>query len=292
MVRHLLALLLFLSACFLSACGPPLPNPYEVKDLRAVAVIFERPEISAGETTPVDVYFADPDSDDRQVSAFAYRCADADDAQCLVAKEAPAEQSETITAERVLPDLYRARFTYTAAADVFATAGPLAQFYGIDLPFVVRGDDGVRVTDVLKRIVISSPRSTQPKNTNPRMEGFSLSVGDVAIGDARDTDVLSRGTEYTLSPLYDATSLETYSVVDYNQKVQTFDEEASFSWSCSPACKMDQRVTYGADVVKVTPPEEGVPSNRFTLHVVMRDGRGGEALFVKTFTLTLGVRTF
>jgi hypothetical protein len=101
-----------------------------------------------------------------------------------------------------------------------------------------------------------------------------------------DDDVVLRGRDYALTPLYDPTSAETYYEYDTRQKKQVqLTEALSFIWSCSPACTLSQSVSYVGDVPVVTTPSDGDASRRFTVQLVLRDSRGGEAVYVKTFTL-------
>jgi hypothetical protein len=280
----------------LAACGPGFPEPYIVTDLRVIAMVAREPEVDAGATTTVDVYFFDPDSDGRDTTAFGYVCNDQSSIDCLILNQSPAFQTDAQTAAVVQTDLHVASFPFTVAADFFSGRDALATLYGAQTQLDARGDNGLRHIDAFKRITVASPPlpmspfPAQPKNTNPTLSGFTLVQDEVPIGDATQVAELNRGQHYTLSPTYDRASLQHYVVLDYQQNPLEFDEEASFTWSCSPACVLSQQVTYVDDTVDIVPPFDGAESQRFSVHLVMRDSRGGEAVFVRTFRLVAAVK--
>ncbi len=283
--------LVFAQLC--AACGS-LPEAYLVEDLRIVAMIAEPPEAYPGETVTLTTYFFDPDSSERPVSGLSYRCTDPEDVGCMVRGETPLEQAEA-PVERTAgePDLFVMQSAFVVPADVFSAGNPLTALYGAELNALVRGTNGTRTIDGVKRIKVPSGRPPQPRNQNPVIYGFDIAQDGVELGPARDIVALNRDQRYSFTPRYDASRLVPYFIIPYDDLMNPTHlmEEASFSWTCSPTCSMSQRVSFAEDIVEVTTPFQGAPTNRFTIHVVMRDGRGGEALFVKTFELLPAVHS-
>ena len=280
------ALCRFLGIALLAACaGPALPEPYVVRDLRVIALVVDPPEAAPGTTVRVTAWFYDPDGGGRPVVATLYRCAKGGSADCLISPDAdnPTEILFSGTAQNVATDLHRFDVDIAIEADALSGVGFLEQIYGLQRTFVVRGDNGERTIDGLKRLVITPPFG--PKNKNPAFTGFMIEQEGRDLGDDRAVTRLARNDPYVLRPLFDPATLQTYAVVDFNGELLTFVEEASFTWSCSPDCTIDQRTTFDQDIVTIRPPLLGAENDRFAIHVVMRDGRGGEAVLVRDFEL-------
>jgi hypothetical protein len=278
-----------------AACGgPPLPEAYVVRDLRVIAFLADPPEVSPGDPVTLTAWFYDPDGGGQPVHAKILRCVDDGDANCVTLGQAPLEVYVEGDAENVSLDLFRLTVTINAPPDALTNAGVLERQYGLQITYVTHAQtsDPTHVcknfdkscTDGLKRLVVSDPKQ-QPKNTNPTFTGFAIEEDGRDIGDDVSVTALSRGTRYVMRPLYDPAVLQDYTVIDFNGTPLSFTEEASFNWSCSPDCNIDQRVTYSEDVVTITPPDTDVENRRFAIQVLMRDGRGGEAILVRHFDL-------
>ncbi len=271
-------LCLFFVACNLQA----LPEPYVVSDLRVIAVVAEPPDVAPGETARLSVYFYDPDGGGRPVNVTFYQCDEPGEVGCLVEGSPSVILGEGV-ATQIGTDLHRYDADVLVEASALGGVDVLGQFYGIERTFVFRGDNGVRVIDGLKRLKITA--AMQPKNRNPSFNGFMIELLGRDLGDDRSVTRLARDQVYVMRPLFDPAVLEAYTVLDFSQQPLNLVEEASFAWSCSPSCDIDQRVTFGQDIVSIIPPLLEAENNRFAIHVLMRDGRGGQALLVREFEL-------
>ncbi len=284
------ALLLLLAAC----SGPPLPEPFVVSDLRVISMVADPPEVRPGETTHVTAYLFDPDSDARAVHAKFYQCderaASEGTTDCMLSG-APFTVLAEVDATRAATDLWVAEYDFTPAPDTLSDKGAVQQRYGFQEIVIVRGDNGLRFIDGFKRVTVK-PAQTQLFNKNPILQGFIMQLSGSSLGDDLSNDAVLRRTAYTLVPQFDPGSVETYTIIDFTGQPQTLTEEMSFSWSCSPDCVVSQRISYSNDIVTVTTPKDGAESGRFTVQLVMRDGRGGEAVHVRTFALVPQARVY
>lgn len=275
----------------LGACGDPLPEPYLVQDLRVIAVVLEPPQAEPGQTVQVTAYLADPGNDGRAVQARLATCpwrgGEGGTSDCV------ADGRELIVAEAVAQavgaELFVASFPYTVPGDILEGRSVIAQTYGFFEYLLVHGDNGLRVIDAHKRLVVTAPPTSnepaRPRNHNPALLGFTVTDSGTVVADDQSLTPLEAERTYDLSPVYDPASLEQYQLVDYQQQPLTFDEEASFVWSCTPRCGLDRRVSFGLDTVSLSVPKE---LDSLTVHVVMRDGRGGGSVDFARFVVLPG----
>lgn len=272
-------------ALLLCACGSSLPNPWEVKDLRVIGITLDRPEVVPGELVNVSVFADDPDGLGRAVNVEFGFCDNREPGggsfDCVGGPAYRVLGSGTAVATGV-PDVWRYDFQYTVPANVLEGASSVALQYGFNEHIVVRANNGVRVQNATKRVVVRVPLDGQ-RNVNPVMIDFDVLRDGTLIDPVREG--LVRGFEYLLRPVYDVASLQKYSVIDFDQKQIDLEEEASFVWSCSTACALDRRTTFDGDSLLLTAPREASLRDEMNLHVVMRDGRGGEVVIFKRFKL-------
>lgn len=239
-------------------------------------MIAEPPEAAPGDSVTMTVYYADPgNSGTRIVDSRFGTCHNEDpNEDCVPNLETILSDHAAVTTriDDILTDTYR----YVVPNNIFDGASLIEQFYGVYADVFVHANNSIRTIDALKRVVVT-PAKVQPKNKNPRLLGFDILYQDIKIGDETFLPALNRATAYTLKPRYDASSLEAYQIIDYNQQVHILKEEPSFIWSCSEHCTLDRNTSYNNETITLTPPLTENTDNALTVHVVMRDGRGGEA---------------
>lgn len=275
----------FIALAFLAACGSSLPNAWEIKDLRVIAVTLDKPEVAPGETVRVVVYTDDPDGAGRAVTIEYGFCKNRDassgEFDCVGGPDYVVLGSGTSVPTSVAEiSLYE--FDYTVPADILNGKSQIALQYGYNEHIVVRANNGAGVQNATKRVVVKVP-SASPVNVNPAFFDFEIVRDGVVIDAAREG--LVRGFDYLLRPIYDAGSLQTYTLKDFEQQDVTLDEEASFVWSCATACALDRRTSFGNDTVLLGTPTESSLRSVINIHVVMRDGRGGQVAIFKRFVL-------
>ena len=247
----------------LSACVSPLPEPFVVTDLRIVALVAEPPEAAPGTDVTLHVYFAHPATDAPLVRIG--RCEDVQDFTC----ETETELARGV-AEPVGEELSHFAFVYRLAADT-------PEGNAVLLAHGVSADQHI---DGLKRIVVS--KGPRARNQNPVLKDVYVLGGGELLGGVATPPAFVRNTEYQALPVYDAETLEPY-VITFDDGTQMFTlEEPFFSWSCTGACTFDTPLSYSFQSVRMTPK---APSDRFSLYVVMRDGRGGVAFLTLQSTL-------
>lgn len=271
-----------LAIAALCACVGTVPSRYEVRDLRVISVVADPPEVSPGDTVKLTTYFEDPSG--TGLAASLQQCPNGLDQTRAIDCVGTASALTLATANASAPALgiasvFSAEFSYTEPLDILDDLPALAKRYGFYDQFLFHGDDGVRTIDADKRVVVTDA-TVFAKNKNPSLLGFDVQE---SAGQAADLFALQRGSSYTLHPLYDASSLEAYTVVDFQNNVQSFTEEASFVWSCSLSCSLDRDTSYGPQTVTLSIPLDWNFGENLLVNVVMRDGRGGEVPFVRRF---------
>ena len=271
-------------ACLLTllpACLGTVPSRYEIHDLRVISVVADHPEVSPGDTVQLTVYFEDPTRS--IVTAVMQQCPNTETQTrgigCVGTPSAIALGSAPATPALGVPHVFASQFSYTEPLDILDGAPTLAKRYGFYDQLLFHGEDGKRSIDADKRIVVT-PATITEKNRNPTLHGFAVVE---SAGQATDLFAMQRGSSYTLRPLYDAASLEDYRVVDFQGQTQSFHEEASFVWSCAQSCVIERDTSYGPQTTTLSIPLEWNDGDDLLVNVVMRDGRGGEALFVRRF---------
>lgn len=273
------------AVAFLVACGSSLPNAWEIQDLRVIAITLDKPEVAPGETVRVVVYTDDPDGAGRPVTIEHGFCknrdASAGEFDCVGGPDYVVLGSGTSVPTGVA-DISLYEFDYTVPADLLNDKSQIALQYGYNEHIVLRANNGARIQNATKRVVVKAP-SASPANVNPAFFDFEIVRDGVVIDAAREG--LVRGFDYLLRPIFDAGSLQTYTVKDFEQQDVTLDEEASFVWSCATACALDRRTSFGTDTVLLGTPQESSLRSVINVHVVMRDGRGGEVAIFKRFVL-------
>jgi hypothetical protein len=191
----------------LAGCGEPLTPQSQVDKLRVLAMRADRPEVGPGETVTVDVLWADPKGDGRDVWFVWAACTvgpgadpracgpEGEDVQLLGIGIA----AQTVTFD-VAPDALAGRDEAMVLVTVLLCAD--------DLPDVEEGCPGESVV-AYKRITVSSGR---PPNRNPRIASVSLGGLELSDRDPIDVPVCPGGgcPGYELVVVADAGSAETY----------------------------------------------------------------------------------
>jgi hypothetical protein len=256
----------------LAGCSSQLPASYIVRDLRVIALVAEPPEVAPGQPTSLTVYLADPGGGGRPVDVTFGRCPQRGDTDGTY----DCDPSEELTlghvgAAQVAPDLYSATIAYTPPADLFTGHSPLAQAYGFNEVILVHGRAGAAQIDGIKRLVVTA--GDRPRNQNPQLKDLDVIGGGDLLGNTATPPSLKGKTAVQALPVYEAETLEPFSILRYDGTLASFKEEATFTWSCAPECTLDTDTTYDFSTVKVTPGK----TDHLVLYVVMRDNRGGEA---------------
>jgi hypothetical protein len=273
---------LLLTSAFFIACTGTVPSRYEIRDLRVISVVAEPPEVAPGDTVQLTAYFEDPEVDASGIAASMRQCPDTGtqtrDITCVgTASELTLASEPTVPAFAV-PNVFSAQFTYTESATALTDVPPSATAYGYYDQILFHGQDAHGGIDASKRVVVTAAGT--PKNKNPSLQGFAVIESE---GQAQDLFAMQRGGSYTLQPIYDPSSLESYTVKDYTGHVLSFVEEASFVWSCAQSCTIDRDTSYGDQTVTLSLPLDWNFGDSLLVNVVMRDGRGGEVPFVREF---------
>jgi hypothetical protein len=262
--------------------GVNLGDPNVAKLLRAL-----------GQPVEFSALIADPKGDGRSLSYQLYACANTGDRECDNASEyIELKRGEMVGGMEV-------KFSTALGTTTLADRTPLLQKVITEDRF--RGLGGIRMPVVLrvqapgaseqifaqKLMVYTCPVFPEQKaNVQPALPGLTI---DTKPWDAEPTLELKAGKAYKVEPT-DFTALEeSYLVPSLQLQPVPLQESWKIAWS-STAGTISPNQTGGIDFagqpgrnrVTWTPTLEGKEPREATFYAVVRDGRGGQSVLIRT----------
>jgi len=268
----------------LGACSKDsLPVYSHLDSLRVLALIANTPEVTPGASLIITPYISDPLGAGRALKFSARGCPDPGVA--AGARPTCLGQATTVTiADQQAVTLPVASNSYTGSVNTFSVAIPAAALVGQSsmasyngVSYLVTYDlvssDGASVSS-FKRIVVSS--GAKPANQNP-------SVTDIlSAGGSLNAASLAPSTVVPMAAVIPASSAETYTYQDSGGSVISATESLLVTWFSNTGDFKYIRTNFLGDANTFTPGSAPVGGHP-TFVVVVRDGRGGEAIFQKNF---------
>lgn len=246
-------------------------------DLRVLAMPIDAPEVAPGTTVNVTPFVTDLKGGGRALSYSAEGCVDPGLSVGAELTCAGRPDRLVIATDVALP---LAAPDYTGSAPTFAVTIPAnildnqpatvqANGYAYLLFYTVKAADGASVR-AFKRIFASTK---SPKNTNPVV---SAVTGDGAPLGALPTALTK--LEVTLTPA----SFESYPQLDVDGRPVTKNEDPLVSWFVSDGT-VDPIQDAVKEAVSWQPPTAAPAGRPVLLVAVVRDRRGGDAVFRYAF---------
>jgi hypothetical protein len=309
MIRHKMKSIVIVfvaSACGIGLFGcVDLPSVSEVEEFRVLGMKAEPPEIAPGEGTRLEILWADPEGNGREVSFAWMGCSgyihssqglSTCDMVIPPIVQTAEEGGDVLEIPETPEDILE--YDITGSGKVSATfivlmcAGgklPAPDEYKSkrnveNINTLCKGGDGI---SVYKTITISE--SSDPQR-NPVLERLKANGKIVEMGDDADPlevrckEKKECGAEVTFRAFFEKESLQDYETIEYG-KPKTVDERMYVSWFVTGgSVDMSRAGPEGDDLVgpyetKWSPEEPGT----FTLYVVGHDDRGGASW--QTYTI-------
>lgn len=262
----------------LVGCGDDSFSEYVYLDsLRVISLVASQPEASPGSVVSITPWVSDVQGGGRPLVYSAKGCMDPGIAS-----------GATITCDGKEEGL-NVSGTFSVASPEFTGVGPVLsvtipsnalegknaydQFNGVAyvVLFTVTAPDG-KSAQSLKRIFVSTLLK-QPKNSNPAFNRIESGGEEWSLYPSRATEIQANVT---------AASAEKYSAVTADLKTETRIEEIYTTWFVTDGTLNRYRSLISGSV-KWTPPANRPTSRRVVVVAVTRDGRGGEAVVMKSF---------
>lgn len=274
---RVLSLLLVLGA---AACGGYDERPYLIDEPRVLGIVAAPPSIVPDERATLTAYVAGATLDDELAYAWTY-CPQRGDLANAPRCERPVALAASEPIE-IAPGLLALTTEHAVTSDELASVPPLALMTGfwehVRLSLV---PGNAAPFDAIKRLVVSD--GSQGPNTNPALDGVDVSRGRASIDPATP---LPTRVRVRLTPRFDASTLESYSVLGIDGRWHGRSERATFTWYVTGG-SLDRWVSDedSPTVAWTLPTLSGAPQRVAHAYAVLRDGRGGTA--VATVTLIL-----
>jgi len=253
------------------ACGSFQDQPYLIDQVTVAAIVAEPPEVQEGKAAKLTAYVVDPAASAAPIVTTWSYCADRGASQNSKRCSSGRVSLSGTTPTEVLPGVMTVSTAHSVDAAALTNVSSLILEAGfwehVRLSVSQKGES----IDAIKRIVVAT--DARHSNSNPTLMGVRV------LADQRplETPLHARaGTTLTLTPEYDAAAFETYRVLSNDGSWQRREEVAAFTWQVTGG-KLDRWTTENDQAVQWRLPGSG-PST-LTLFVVLRDGRGGTAVF-------------
>jgi hypothetical protein len=261
--------------CFavtLAGCGVRIESPYELNDLKVVAVVAEPPAVVAGGTSTLRAYIAVGPNTAAEALQVAWEyCASHTpldtNPDCAVPTPIPAAAPAALSAALVVVD---AELTVPEALVSDVPLEILRDGFWLHVRLRVSAM-GVPEALTLKRVVVNDPNT--PRNSNPVLRKVDVWDSGVLTGiphEAHANGVIE------LVPDYDAATFQPYTVLNSRGEREPRLESPQFAWYVT-AGSLDAWTTQDDRTVLWRPGPWTAPVTH-TFVSVLRDGRGGVAV--------------
>lgn len=275
---------IFLTSFFLFSCGKDdLPKPQKLVSLRFLDAIADSPEASAGDSVTLTPYISDPTGGGRTLTIQKTACVDfgvnlgaeptctgnATKTDLGTTTETPGSSSQNYTGA-----LQSHTVTLPAASIIYAdpTTGTLrssTQMYnGVSylIFYTITSTTGDSIT-AFKRILVS----TRPtKNKNPILPSLSTSISLPLTAKNEGSISLDTSTDTT----------ESYSSYSKTSELVSRSESELIYWY-STSGTIKYSITTKTDSNTFSP-DSSTTSSTTTFVAILKDGRGGSAISIKT----------
>ncbi|MFC1610537.1 hypothetical protein ACFL6C_06240 [Myxococcota bacterium] len=265
----------------LGGCGLPQDRPYLIDDLSVVAVVSDPPAVYPSEAALLTAFIVNPDHPHAAVQTDWTTCTNRS------TSENPRRCSSERTRLTADDPVGIAGGVLTSTAEHVVQAGDLAHVPLLLLQAGFWEHVRLRVAsenqevEAIKRMVVIA--QDQAANTNPVLRGIEVRKDGELISPPYLVDA---GESLTLTPTFDESRFDDYRVLTATGEWKHRQEEPVFTWHITGGT-LDKWITEdGTFEVEWTLPDmDEIPTNQALCLTVLRDGRGGSAVWVSEVSL-------
>jgi hypothetical protein len=270
---------ILLGILFSVSCNPSkFPDYYQLGELRILAMPASSPDAYPGETVTISPWVSYLNGSN--ISFVATACSDPGvslgvDPSCENQADKVSLGQGVLTAPTASTSFTGSMaplLTVTIPTDYLEGRSPWEKSNGrAYLVTLELSADGSKKVFGFRRIVVKSPG--QVKNLNP-------SIADL-LADSSSLSVLPIGQTVSLRPVM-GFGAETYSVLNQDFSTTTLVESLLTTWFVSDG-KLKYQRTSNEEVNEYVGPEVSVTGRASYFIIVVRDGRGGESVILRSF---------
>lgn len=276
---YLYGSLVILANLFFSSCqSNKLPEYTELGALRILAVIASSPDAYPGETVTLTPVISDFSGAGLSFQSFG--CSDPGvsfgaEASCEAQPDRVNLGSGSITspgAASSYTGLVSPTVNVAIPANLLASRSPIDQYNGVAylVTYKLTSTDNREIT-AFKRILVKA--NGTPKNQNPQLS--DILMNGTALTSVGAGQTVSLAAQFSSGP-------ETYQVMNRDLGFSSREEVYTTTWFISDGKLKNQR-SLSTDTVEYQAPD-AFPGTRGAFVIgVTRDGRGGEAVVIKSF---------
>jgi hypothetical protein len=279
------SILFFLSFLLLLSCGGDKTKRYELLGgLRLIGLVADTPETTGGSTVVITPYLSDPDGGGRTLTYSAYSCPDLGIGFGATPSCENNPLKVTLATNQTVTGLTGPGYTGAAtstvsvtiplAAVLFAGKNEFEQHNGVPYIFTyeVKSPEGALIKS-FKRILVSTKAT---KNSNPSfVSGREILADDIPLTSFPTKTVKLKSEN-------GGGAAQDYAYMDKAGVLSQISEQLSFNFFTNMGQINPTSIGVNGEL-EFTPINPRPTDKAAILVVVLKDGRGGTAITVKSF---------